>query len=195
MFGGFTGLLMLGYAYFQPLGGDPDLGAVYVISFDVFNLTLYVGGTLLLVAAALGTAGIGAAALLDAVVSCLSGVLMLACAACWTVFEGAFDLINLMILIFGLVMARSGIRGLASYRAMVSRGSSGGSPVRGASRGWFGTQRGSPSAPVPPVAPERVHPASMASSALPNADEAPPEEGYLAALSKEQDDPPSDRDA
>lgn len=192
---GLSGLVMLGFAFLQPLSALYDHGPLYAGSFDVFRSTLLGGGTLLLVIAALSVANLGVAALMEAIVTSLSGTLMTACAICWTVYEGTIDVTNLLVLVFGLLMAQSGIRGLMAYRVIASRESVGAAPERTASTGWFGLKRGGPPVPAPPVAPEPTHPASLASSALPKAGEAPPEEGYLAALSKERDEPPGDRDA
>jgi len=191
---GFSGLMMLAFAYwYGALGPSPELdGAVYVRSFDVFNLTLRAGGALLLVAAGLSAAGIGVAALMEVIVSGLSGVLMLGCAVCWIVSEGGLGPIDLLALVLGLILAHAGIRSLGAYRAGMARRSVGTDRGRAASGELFGS--GSAHVSKPTV-PEPVHPASLASDALPKAGDAPPEEGYLAALSKEQDDPPSDRDA
>ncbi len=199
-FCGLSGVLMLGYAWVSTFAPFADIdAAIYIMSFDVFRLTLYAGGTSFLVVAGLCATGIGVAALLDSGVSSLSGVLMLACAVCWIGFEWRADdmFFNLLVLVFGLLLAQSGIRGLASYRATTSRRSAGGSAGRPASRSLFGARDPVPPKPAAPkpAAPEPVHPASLASSVLPNTHEAPPEEGYLAALSKEQDETPPERGA
>jgi hypothetical protein len=97
---------------------------------------------------------------------------MVGCAIIWIASGGGLDMQDLLILIFGGFFVSGARRSLSEYRS-----------VRPAA--------------APPVARARSvesqppHPASIRPASLTGADVEPPPEGYLAALSKEKDEPPT----
>lgn len=163
-----------------------DHGEAYALSFTVFYGMLKIGGICLLLIAAVCWTGRPIALVLDAIVTTLCGLIMVGCAVCWTIFEKSMDLQNLLIFIVGIMFTRSGfangslfVRGEGAFE-----GKSGG-------KSWFGIPTLEPPGAQEPPVPEVPHPASLKSDALPGEGEPPPDEGYLAALSKEKDEPPS----
>jgi hypothetical protein len=145
--------------------------AFYNATVAVFYWSLRIGGIGLAIAAALCAANLRVGLLIDAVVSGLCGALMALIAVYWLIDAGGFDLQLFIYLIFGGGFMSAAVSAMRSYRAMES-------------------ESGRARAYTAPVA-EPVHPASIRPAALPKDGEPPPPEGYLAALAKEQDEPPT----
>lgn len=165
-----SGFVMLLYgAYLLNSGFSAAAGAsaIYSLAVEVFKWTLLAGGLLLLLAAVICLAGHRNGLLLDAVVSGMSGIILVICAGIWMLKGKGFDIQDAVILIFGVILIREAA---ASWRS-------------------FGATVPAESPPVIPVVPESPHPASIHPDTLPIGEEPP--EGYLAALSKEKQEPPS----
>jgi hypothetical protein len=190
---GIAAIVMLVYGFvFGGFSAAPDLGPFYETTIRVFNWMLRIGGVALVVVALLSMAGWTAALLCDFLISGVCGSIMAACGVYWTVQERGFDIQNLLILVFGALFVRSALASwsLFATREAAAAVDSGGheSPTRG---GWFSRNSTTAQAPREPAPPEPIHPASIHPSSLPGEGEAPPEEGYLAALSKEDEEPPT----
>lgn len=187
-FAGIAGLMMLGYAFGMGMSPRFDHGPVYAFSFNLFDWMLKIGGAALLIVAALCFSGRSIGMFLDAIVSKLCGIIMVGCAVCWTVYEGGLDLTNLLIGIFGVMFIKSAI---TNWRLYFSRAGTGEPIRRESERRWFSGAVLEPPKAQPPPGPRPIHPASLQSEVLPKDDEPPPPEGYLAALAKEKEDPPT----
>lgn len=190
---GIAAMVMLVYGFaFGGFGLAPDLGPFYETTIHVFNGMLKIGGVALAVVAVLSFAGWRAALLCDFLISGMCGIIMALCGVYWTVQERGFDLQNILILVFGIMFVRSALMSWSLFVPdMETSGvdSGGGeSPKRG---GWFGRKSTPAQGPQEPAQPEPIHPASIHPSSLPGEGEAPPEEGYLAALSREDEEPPT----
>lgn len=149
--------------------GAVDHGAAYDLSFKVFNWMLRIGGLAMVVTAIICYTGKVVGLLMEAITSAVCGILMLGCAATWLAFERSLDLNTLLVGVFSLTFLSAARHAWTMYKV------DSGSTVRAVAM------------PVMPAEPVPPHPASQASSALPKEGEPPPEEGYLAALSKEED--------
>lgn len=172
-------LLMLYYGFGPGLWSGFDHGQIYSASFHVFNWVLKGGGLCLLAVAAFSFTGSRLALLFDFLVTGVSGTLMALCAACWTIFERAVDLQNLLVLVFGAMFIRSALGSWSAYGAATRR-------IDDTAPG----RREPASVPKAIAKPTPVHPASVHPKSLPRHGEPPPEEGYLAALAREDEDPP-----
>lgn len=167
-------LLMLGYGW--GMGGFSALGSasnLYTAAVALFNGMLKFGGIAMAISAAICLTGRGAGLLTDALVSGLCGLVMVGCAIIWIASGGGFDMQDLLILIFGGFFVSGARRSLTEYR---SRRSVNVPPMR----------RTRMVEPQPPP-----HPASIRPASLSGTDAEPPPDGYLAALSKEKDEPPT----
>jgi|GEM_PF-1358780 len=186
---GIAAMVMLIYGFaFGGFGVAPDLGPFYETTIHVFNGMLKIGGVALAIVAVLSLAGLRVALLCDFLISGMCGIIMAACGVYWTVQERSFDIQNLMILVFGVMFVRSALVSWSLFGTGEAAAGEGGTPTGG---GWFGRKSAPTQEPQEPVAPEPIHPASVHPSSLPGEGEAPPEEGYLAALSKEDEEPPT----
>ncbi len=172
---GIAAVLMLFFGWGMAAKGISG-SAFYNATVDVFYWSLRIGGIALLIAAGLCAAELRVGLLFDAIVSGVCGVLMALIAIYWMLDAGGFDLQSLIYLIFGGGFVSASLSAMRSYRAM---GMSGGNDV---------SRSGGQS---PPYKAEAVHPASVRPASFPKAGEPPPPEGYLAALAKEKDEPPT----
>lgn len=191
---GIAGLIMLAYSWNQ--GGwifPADAGQVYRAALSVFDWMLELGGFCLLGTAVLCFIGLRLGLLLDAIFSGLCGMLLILCTIPWVLHDG-IGLYYLLYLIFG-GMFISAARGCwASYTSSApaaarSRTANGDSPPP-APRSWLGIPTLKPPTARPPPEAEPPHPASIRPKSI-APDGPPPPEGYLAALSKEDEEPPT----
>lgn len=167
-----TGLIMLLYGAYLTATGWTGLVVddLYNLAVEVFKWTLKIGGGAMLVAAVLCFTGRRIGLLLDCLLSGTCGLIMVACAAIWLTRGKGIDLQDAVILIFGAIFIRA---------AWVS---------------WsIFAEASAPSeaAATEPPAPEPIHPASIHPDVLPGEGEAPPPEGFLAAMSKDKNEPPT----
>jgi len=161
-------MLFFGWMYAaEGISASPFFNAMVAI----FYWTLRVGGALMWVVAGICYLGSRAGLLADVIVTGTSGVIMV---------------------VYGLSGITVGL-GINQILAIVF-----GATLIHAARGSFAVYRISeksqwPSAAVPSSAPVAapIHPASIHPPTLPNEDEPPPPEGFLAALAREDDEPPS----
>jgi len=168
----FAGLLMLFYAWYT--GGwvyAADASQFFVFTLHLFDWMLLIGGIAMIVVAVVCYLGARIGLLLEAIVSGLCGLIMITCAGTWAI-NGSMGLNTMLIGFFSLTFLSGAGSAWRMYAGTSSKG--GRSAVR-------------VSTPVAPAAPPTPHPASRASSVLPKDGEPPPEEGYLAALSREKD--------
>jgi hypothetical protein len=166
-----AGLVLLAFGLLsQPayLVEDQDF---YNRSLSLFFGTLKAGGGVLLLVAVLSFAGLRIGLLLDAVTSGACGLVMILCSAYWVKFDG-LDVSNALFIVFGILFVRAAF---VSFSVFKGEAPSAGRPAIAA-------------ADAP--ASDPVHPASLHPDSLPNEGEPPPPEGYLAALSKDQGEPP-----
>ncbi len=166
----------------------------YNATVDVFYWSLRIGGILMALVAALCAANLRLGLLFDAIVSGACGVIMALIAIYWLIDAGGVDLQSLIYLIFGGGFVSASLSAMRSYRMAGARDGPGRAtedalgvprPVR-----HGGSETGTPDATRATPA-TMVHPASLRPEALPKEGEPPPPEGYLAALAKEKDDPPT----
>ena len=167
-----TGLIMLLYGIYLRINdwSKPDADSLYSLAVEVFKWTLIVGGGAMLVVAAVCFAGKRIGVLLDCLLSGTCGLIMIACAGIWLTRGKGMDLQDIVILIFGVIFIRA---------AWVS---------------WSIFAEASEPAPEtagPAPEPEPIHPASIHPDVLPQEGEAPPAEGFLAAMSKDKNEPPT----
>lgn len=166
-------LLMLLYGWYQ--GGPQGVSnsALYNSSVEVFRWMLRVGGVAMLLTSAVCFVGRRVGLLLDFLVTGLCGAIMLGVGAIGLFAGGAAGMPDILVLIFGFVFLRAAWVSWSLY----GEGPSGG--------GAF------PVIAADPPQPERVHPASVHPDSLPREGDPPPPDGFLAALSKEKQEPPS----
>lgn len=186
---GIAAMVMMVYGFVVGgFGMAPDLGPFYETTIHVFNWMLKIGGVALAVIALLSLVGWRPALLCDFLISGMCGIIMASCGVYWTVQEKGFDIQNLLILVFGVMFVRSAMVSWSLFESGGSTVGAGDAPTGG---GWFGRKSPSGQEPQKPAPPEPIHPASIHPSSLPEEGEAPPAEGYLAALSKEDEEPPT----
>jgi len=188
---GIAALVMMLYGFaFGGIGVSPALGPFYETTIQVFNGLLKFGGLALGAVAVMSVAGLRAALLCDFLVSGLCGCLMAACAVYWTVQEKSLSVMNVLILVFGVMFIRAAFVSWSLYWPAGEQ--DGGESVdKAAGGGWFGRKKPTPDSQVDAPKADPIHPASIHPSSLPEEGQPPPDEGYLAALSKEDEDPPS----
>ena len=166
-------LLMLFYGWFvSPKGVSED--AVYNFSVSLFCWMLRIGGILLAITAVICFAGQRVGLLLDFIVSGASGIIMIVSAAYQIkcdVRDNAPIVQNILIVVFGVMFIRAASISFSLYSRSADE-----------SPGTAVAQLATPASP---------HPASIRSDALPGESEPPPADGYLAALSKESQTPPT----
>lgn len=184
---GIAAMLMLFIGWFFASKGISS-NRFYNATVDVFYWSLRVGGILMALVAALCAANLRAGLFFDAIVSGVCGVIMALIAIYWLIDAGGGDLQSLIYVIFGGGFVSASISAMRSYRAA---GMNGGRYAEDAAvarePSGHGPAYRDHRAPVV----EAVHPASVRSEALPKDGEPPPPEGYLAALAKEKDEPPT----
>ena len=171
---GIAALLLPAYGW--GMGGFGDLssaGAAYAAAIAVFNAMLKFGGIAMAITAAICLAGKRVGLVVDAVVAGLCGIIMVGCSLIWLATGGGIDFQDIMILIFGGLFISGARRSWADYQ------SAGGARAAVVARA------------VTPKDPEAPHPASIRPASLAGAEDTEPPEGYLAALSKEKDEPPT----
>ncbi|OWY71676.1 hypothetical protein B7486_08370 [cyanobacterium TDX16] len=166
-------LLMLGYGW--GMGGFSALGSasnLYTAAVALFNGMLKFGGIAMAISAAICLTGRSVGLLTDAVVSGICGIVMVGCAVIWITSGGGIDMQDLLILIFGGLFVSGARRSLSEYRSV--------QPIAAPPVARAGSVESQP-----------PHPASIRPPSLSGADAEPPPDGYLAALSKEKDEPPT----
>jgi hypothetical protein len=183
-------MLIIGWA-FAAKGVSPS--TFYNTTVDIFFWSLRIGGIAMALAAALCAADFRAGLLVEALVSIACGALMVLIGIYWMIDAGGFDLQYLLYLIFGGGFISTAAGAMRNYRAIGLQ--VGQRPPYEAEESSSRTDRvfsipqgGGPS---PPYRAEAVHPASVRPSSLPAEGEPAPPEGYLAALAKEKDEPPT----
>lgn len=191
---GFAALLMLAYGYLATGWSYPaGATAFYLFTLSLFDWMLKIGGICLLATAVVCMFGLRLGLLLDTIVSGVCGLIMILCAGTWTL-SGGFGLFAALCLIFGGIYINAARGALASYLASASQGALPATAPAGepapAPRRWFGSPTPPPPAKPPPPKAEAPHPATVRPKSL-SADGAPPPEGYLAALAKEDEEPPN----
>lgn len=183
---GLAALFMMFYGWFggawiYPASAD----ALYILLFDVFDWMLKIGGGCLAIVAIVCFLGHRLGLLLDAIFSGICGLILAGCPAYW-MLKGSVGFQNILFIVLGIFLVREACRSWSAY------GSSSHETKRESGEGrWFGIPTLEPPRAQKPSIPEPPHPASLKSDALPKDGEPPPEEGYLAALAKEKDEPPS----
>ncbi len=108
-------MVLLGFWFFRDLVGTSE-SSVYNISITAFLLTIRVGGVALLVVAALEYMGVGLALVIDAFLTGLAGILLLATAIVWGL-NGDID--GLFLLIFAVILLRAAMSGWRLFRSPV----------------------------------------------------------------------------
>lgn len=166
-----AGLILLLYGFYLGIGTYVDHGPFYVFLIHLFRWTVRIGGFVLIGVGIVCWSGRPFGLLLDAIASLLVGLTMAGCVVGWFFYEKGIEIYNIVALVVGIMLARSGYTNLLLYREL---------PKSTGER-----------SDVTSVAPEPT--LKISSSVLPKDGEPPPEEGYLAALSREKDDPPGKR--
>lgn len=167
-------LLMLAYGW--GMGGFSALSsatATYVTAINVFNAMLKFGGIAMAITAGICLAGQRVGLVVDAVVAGLCGLIMVGCSLIWLTTGGGVDVQDILILIFGGFFITGARRSWADHQAT------------GGTRAAVVARAATPKEPGAP------HPASIRPASLAGAEDSEPPEGYLAALSKEKDEPPT----
>ncbi len=177
-------LLMLYYGWAVGTIGISD-SDFYNTVVDVFNWMLRVGGVCLLLVAMICFAGLRIGLLLDALVSGICGLVIIFCAVVYIKFDG-LDLYYLLYVLFGGLFVNAARNAGASFLRTAPGATGQGSTGK---QGWFGAK--SSDAPTTAQPAEPPHPASIRPDSLPKDGEPPPPDGYLAALSKEDEEPPT----
>lgn len=168
-----AGAVMLFWAWYTRGGWSypASASAFFVFTLHAFDWMLLVGGAAMVTVGIVCFSGARIGLLLESIVSGICGVVMLVCAGTW-LSNGSLGPNTILIGFFGFTYVSGARSAWAMYRGSAATPGPPGVRV---------------SAPVVPAAPPPPHPASQASSALPKDGEPPPEEGYLAALAKEED--------
>ncbi len=166
-----AGLILLAFGFYFGIGSYIDHGPFYVFLIHLFRWTVRLSGFAFLVIAGISWMGHRVGLLLDAIVSALCGGVMVGCVIGWMFFERGLDLINVVSVLLGLMLLRSGYTNLLVFRESAS-------------------DPGRPRGAFPTIVQQ---PLNISSTVLPKEGEPPPPEGYLAALAKEKDDPPNSR--
>lgn len=139
--------------------------------------TLRAGGAGMGVVALMYFAGLPAARPIETVVSGLSGLLMIFGGGCGVVIARGGDFQAILYVVFGLMFLREARQAWRMHRAAL---------VGAGSEAYVAAAR-----PAYSASPERPHPDSIRPVSLADADRNPPPEGYLDALAKEDDKPPT----
>lgn len=188
---GIAAVLMLAYGWGIGLRGTSD-SEFHNATVAVFTWMLRTGGIALAAVTVVCALGWRVGLLFDAIVSGICGLIMAACAIYWLTTRG-FGLHYLLYLLFGglfLSAARGCWRAywLAARPAMSKPPPA---PPAAPPRKWLGIETLEPPRPLtPPPKAEPPHPASIRPKSLGEGNQPPPE-GYLAALAKEDEQPPT----
>ena len=182
-------MLIIGWAF---AAKGVSASTFYNTTVDVFFWSLRIGGIAMAIAAALCAADFRIGLLIEAMTSAVCGLLMTLIAVYWLIDAGGLDLQYLLYVIFGGGFITTAASAMRSYRALGMQGADIPAEREERSGGVLGVPGGGQSPPYQraPV-PEAVHPASVRPASLPKESEPPPPEGYLAALAKEKDEPPT----
>ena len=169
----FAGALMVFWAWYSrgEWNYPADASKLFVFSLHAFDWLLIVGGVSMLIVSVFCYLGMRVGLLLETIVSGTCGMVFVLCAVTW-IANGSTGLQTFLNFIFGFMFVSAARSAWSMYSAGAPDRTTSGFPVQ------------TPAAPVAPPAP---HPASLASSALPKDGEPAPDEGYLAALAKEED--------
>lgn len=187
-----AGVLALAFGWGWSTTGLSD-SAFYNFTVDAFNWTLRIGGLLLMGIALLCALDRHEGLLLDVFISGTMGAVLVLCGAYWTISalaSGGLDPFDVLCAIFGFMFLGAARTCWAAWR--VSKASptpAPGSTPAAAEHPRRVAPRSGPKAPAPPPPAETVHPAAIRPASMP-ADGSPPPGGYLAALAREQDEPP-----
>ncbi len=174
-----AGLVLLAYAKFSGFEGVSE-DRFFNFTVDFFNGMLWVGGAGFVLAAGLSWAGKTSGLILDAFLSGACGLIMLLCGGYWLVDawkDQGFIFQYALYVLFGLFFCKAGCTSFGLFKR---------------SRAELMTAGQAGGATDVPKEPEPIHPASVHPDSLPKDGQPPPEDGYLAALSKEKDEPPTD---
>ncbi len=169
-----AGLVLLAYGLAtEPIFRLSDAGTqegyeLYNTSLRVFYAMLQFGGGALIITAGICFAGKRIGILLSGILTAICGLILIACGGYWTSIDG-FNLSHGLFLLFGLIFVRDAYISISLY----GKGEPG--PVQAAA----------------PQKQEPPHPAGIHPESLPREGEPPPPDGYLAALSKEDKEPPT----
>jgi len=172
-----VGVFMLIVGFGIGLEGISD-SALYNASVSLFNLTMKVGGSAMLVVAALYWANVRVAWLLDAVCSLVIGVLMIGVAVVWLVH--AEWLYGIVLVILSVMSINSARRIGACSAASVTHPSP-------EAKDEGPAKYGAPTVPVAPAMDKT--PAADVHKVQQPAPEEPPPEGFLAELGQADDEP------
>lgn len=170
-----TAILLLFFGWYAGFTVDPaQVGPVYAGAVTLFNWTLRIGGVALLVVCVVCLLGEPKGVLLDAIIAALAGLIFLSCALIWMIKGSGIDLLDLLVFASACILLGGARRSFNLWR-------SGLAPVAG-----FPVVNASPPESQAP------HPASIRPMGLPTETDPPPEDGFLAALGREKDEPPPD---
>ncbi len=180
-----AGLVLLAYGWLGGgLQGVHDRGPVYDASFVLFSIILKYGGAVMLAVGAWQYTGQSLSILADAIVSGLCGLTLFFCGITWIVMERSIAYLNnILVPVVSIFLMRNAAASFAAWRRAEKQGV--------VPRARPATSAAPRAERVEPAAPPAPHPASLASSALPKDGEPPPDEGYLAALAREKQEPPN----
>jgi hypothetical protein len=175
-----TAALMLYFGWVAPARGV-SASAFYNTTVDILYGTLRFGGLAMLAVAAGYFAGWKPTRWLNAAVSGACGLVLLLVGAYWLIDAGLASLQSLLLVVFGVMFLRDAA---SAWRSHVAERAAGDAAP---------DARDAPpvARPARPGPPQPAHPATLRPSTLADAENQPPPEGYLAALSKEDEKPPT----
>lgn len=170
------GVVLVFYGFLtSPVYLEGDVG-IYNTTVDILFVVLRVGGLAFIIIAGLLFAGLRVALLFDVLTVGICGLALGACSLYWIALDGP-DVQELLYLVFAVLFLRAAHSSFGAYR----RGTPGEQTP-----GALTTDQTPSAAP----ASNPVHPASVHPETLPQEDQPPPPDGYLAALSKEKGESP-----
>ncbi|MBN2559665.1 MAG: hypothetical protein JXQ75_01875 [Phycisphaerae bacterium] len=185
---GIAGLLMLVYGWGMGLAGTSD-DDFYNTTVAVFDWMLKIGGLCMVVVAVVCFAGQRTGLLIDVLVSGTCGLIMVLCGIYWLLNDGLY-IRYMLYIVFGGMFLKAARDCWLSYFASGAVPTGDAATNGAGGRGWLGVKPLEPPKPPNPPKAEAPHPASIRPKSLPK-DGEPPPEGYLAALAKEEDEPPA----
>ncbi len=179
LWAGIPAILMIGYGWgFGDWVIPPGTDALYKALVHLLDWTLKIGGICLVGVTIVYLSGRRVGLLLEAIVAGICGIVFIVCPLYWTRSDG-LGLQYMLFIVFGGLFLNAARGCWVSYRGTAAPASVGGA----------GGPPGAPAVRQPPAA-APPHPASVHPEALPKDGEPAPKEGYLAALSKEKEEPP-----
>jgi hypothetical protein len=187
---GVAAVLMLGYGWGMAGWIIPsDAGETYRLLVHVFDWMLKIGGIAMAVVTVVCALGWRVGLLLDVLVSGICGLIMAGCPLYWLLTRG-LALTYLVYILFGVLFLGAARGCWQAYRLAGCPVGPAPPPAPPAAppRKWLGIETLEP--PKPPPKAEPPHPASIRPKSLGEGDQPPPE-GYLAALAKEDEQPPT----